>query len=76
MLKHNIKYEWIGLVRDRWILILVILFVSLTLFAVRNGKEKVNDRITNIAKERDKVAKVDAQYTADIAEGKRHNSFH
>ena len=66
MFNNNIKYEWITLVRDRWIVILLILFFSITLFAVRNGKEKVADRISSIAKELEKVEKIDAEFTADI----------
>jgi ABC-2 type transport system permease protein len=66
MFKHTIKYEWITLVRDKWIIILMILFLSITFFAVRNGAEKVHDRITSIAKEREEVTKIDAQFKADI----------
>jgi len=54
MIKHNIKYEWTSLIREKWVLILLVLFFSITLFAVRNGREKVNDRITSIEKEQQK----------------------
>lgn len=66
MLKHNLKYEWISLLRDRWVLILISIFFGLTFFALRNANEKVNDRVISIAKERDKIQKMDAQFEADI----------
>jgi len=66
MLNHNIKYEWITLVREKWIVILLLLFFSITLFAVRNGNEKVEDRNLSITKEQEKVVKLDAEFTADI----------
>ena len=66
MIKHNIKYEWIGLLRDRWVFVLSILFLALTFFALRNASEKINDRVLAIAKEQAKVEQVDAQFVADI----------
>ncbi|MEM6843493.1 MAG: DUF3526 domain-containing protein [Bacteroidota bacterium] len=66
MIKHIIKFEWITLLRDQWILILVMLFFSITLFAVSNGNEKVADRVSAIAHEREKVAAQDAQTAAEI----------
>ncbi len=52
--------------RDQWVLILGILFFSITLFAVRNGHEKVVDRVSAIAHEREKVAAQDTQTAAAI----------
>jgi cbb3-type cytochrome oxidase subunit 3 len=54
MLNHTIKYEWLNLLRDRWVMILLILFLGITVFAVRNGKEKVEDRMATITKEKEK----------------------
>ena len=66
MLKHTIKYEWLNLLRDRWVMILLILFLGITLFAVRNGKEKVEDRMATITKEKEKMEKLDRRMAADI----------
>jgi ABC-2 type transport system permease protein len=66
MLKHNLKYEWVSLLRDRWVMILVILFFCLTFFALRNANDKVNERKQTISKEQEKVKKLDAQFAADI----------
>lgn len=66
MSKNTIKYEWVTLVREKWIVILLVLFFSITLFAVRNGNEKVNDRIVSLKREQEKVIKLDAEFTAEI----------
>lgn len=62
----NYKYEWISLIRDKGVIFLLILFFSITLFAVRNGSEKVTDRISAIQRERDKVEKIDVRTAAEI----------
>jgi len=62
----NYKYEWISLIRDKGVIFLLILFFTITLFAVRNGSEKVTDRISAIQRERDKVEKIDVRTTAEI----------
>jgi ABC-2 type transport system permease protein len=66
MIKHTIKYEWLNLLRDRWVMILLILFLGITLFAVRNGTEKVNDRTANIIREKEKMVKLDREMAAEI----------
>lgn len=66
MLKHTIKYEWMNLLRDQWVIILLVLFLGVTLFSVRNGKEKVDDRMTSIAFEKEKIVKLDQNFAADI----------
>jgi ABC-2 type transport system permease protein len=66
MFKHTIKYEWLNLLRDRWVVILLILFLGITLFAVRNGKDKVSDRLVGIAREKEKLAKLDKEIANDI----------
>lgn len=44
MLKHNLRYEWMQLTRDRWVIILLLVFAALCLFAAFNAKEKVAAR--------------------------------
>jgi len=66
MLSLSVKYEWISILRDRWLLALSIIFFMLTLFALRNGSEKVNDRVVAIEKELAKVKEIDATYAANI----------
>lgn len=50
MLTQNFKYEWMQLSRDRWVIILLSLFVALCIFAVFNGKEEVTARQREIDK--------------------------
>jgi ABC-2 type transport system permease protein len=66
MVKHTIKYEWLNLLRDKWVVILLILFLGITAFAVLNGAEKVADRMVGINKEKEKLAKQDQKLIADI----------
>ncbi len=66
MFKHTFKYEWINLLRDKWVLTLLVLFLGITLFAVRNGQEKVNDRVVGITREKEKLATLDKEIAADI----------
>lgn len=49
----SLGYEWKSIVRERWLSVLFVLFFAITLFAVRNGKEKMDDRTAAIAKARD-----------------------
>ncbi len=49
MLKYNFKYEWLLLIRNRWIQVLTLLLCILFGFAVYNGTKKVELRTTNIA---------------------------
>jgi len=48
MLKYNFKYEWLLLIRNRWIQVLTILLLILFGFAVYNGIQKVDVRTSNI----------------------------
>ncbi|WP_298424280.1 DUF3526 domain-containing protein [uncultured Kordia sp.] len=48
MLRYNFKYEWLLLIRNRWIQLLSILLFLLFGFAVYNGIQKVEARQTNI----------------------------
>jgi ABC-2 type transport system permease protein len=66
MLNHTIKYEWLNLLRDKWVIILLFLFLGITVFSVRNGMEKVNDRIVGITKEKEKMVKLDQEMAAYI----------
>ena len=59
MTRHIIKFEWIALKRDQWILILIVLFFSITLYAVRNGNEHVADQKKAIDQERAKIIEQD-----------------
>ncbi|MEZ4797596.1 MAG: DUF3526 domain-containing protein [Flavobacteriaceae bacterium] len=49
MLKYNIKYEWLLLIRNKWVQVLTILLLILFGFAVYNGQNKVKKRKDNIA---------------------------
>lgn len=44
MILHNFKYEWMQLVRDRWVVSLLTIFIALCLFAGFNGRKKVDTR--------------------------------
>ena len=48
MLRYNFKYEWLLLIRNRWIQLLSILLFLLFGFAVYNGIQKVDARQGNI----------------------------
>lgn len=49
MLRYNFKYEWLLLIRNRWIQLLSILLFVLFGFAVYNGIQKVETRKDSIA---------------------------
>ena len=49
MLKYNFKYEWLLLIRNRWIQVLTTLLFILFGFAVYNGTQKVDARTANIS---------------------------
>lgn len=48
MLRYNFKYEWLFLIRNRWIQLLSILLFLLFGFAVYNGIQKVSVRQASI----------------------------
>ncbi|WP_299223324.1 DUF3526 domain-containing protein [uncultured Psychroserpens sp.] len=48
MLKYNFKYEWLLLIRNRWIQVLTILLFILFGFAAYNGTQKVKMRTSNL----------------------------
>ncbi|MFM7852403.1 MAG: ABC transporter permease, partial [Flammeovirgaceae bacterium] len=66
MLNHTIKYEWLNLLRDKWVMILLILFLGITVFAVRNGEEKVEERMSTIRAEKEKMVTLDRKMAAEI----------
>lgn len=59
-------YEWISLLRDRWVVTLIIIFFSITFFAVRNGHEKVQERNESIKKVKTAVEQIENKYANDI----------
>lgn len=61
MYKHNFKFEWMQLQRDRWVIILLMVFVALCFFAVSNGSKKVTVRENEILKSESIVADYDKQ---------------
>lgn len=66
MLLHEVKYEWLRLTRDWWVLILSIIFCGLCFFAAFNGAKKVSLRASGIAAELSEVEAADNLYKAEI----------
>jgi ABC-2 type transport system permease protein len=66
MLKHNFKYEWKQLMRDRWVVMLLIIFVALCLFAAANGKRKMETHQSEIAESIRLMNKADEGHKAMI----------
>lgn len=62
--QYNFKYEWISLVRSRWVQGLSLLLLILCLFAMHNGQLKVNKRLEDLAGA--KAAKEAANATAKL----------
>lgn len=60
------RYEWISIVRDRWVAVLFIIFFCITLFAVRNGFEKVKERREAIEKVKETAGDVEKKYVHDM----------
>ncbi len=60
MHKHNFKFEWMQLQRDRWVVILMVIFLTLCFFAASNGKKKVNIRQSEIATSQSIVEEYDS----------------
>lgn len=60
------NYEWLGLLRDRWILILSLLLLIVCIYAAYNGKEKVSERNQPITKAIQEMNISDEQYKALI----------
>jgi ABC-2 type transport system permease protein len=58
------KYEWMSLVRDRWVLILSFLLFVICLYAAYNGKEKVTRRKQFIAQAVGELKVNDSWYAA------------
>lgn len=64
--RQQFKYEWLGLLRDRWVLILSLLLLLICMYAAYNGKEKVNERKEPIAKAIEEMKASDEQYKSLI----------
>ena len=64
--RQQFKYEWLGLLRDRWVLILSLLLLLICMYAAYTGKEKVNERKEPIAKAMEEMKASDEQYKALI----------
>jgi ABC-2 type transport system permease protein len=64
--RQQFKSEWLGLLRDRWVLILSLLLLLVCIYATRNSKEKVAERNQPIAKAMEEMKASDAQYAALI----------
>jgi ABC-2 type transport system permease protein len=64
--RQQFKYEWLGLLRDRWVLILSLVLLLVCIYAAYNGKEKVAERKQPIAKAMDEMKASDEQYKALI----------
>jgi ABC-2 type transport system permease protein len=60
------RYEWISIVRDRWVAALFIIFFGITLFAVQNGYEKVKERREAIQKIKMTAEDVEKKYINDM----------
>ncbi|MCK6618774.1 MAG: DUF3526 domain-containing protein [Cyclobacteriaceae bacterium] len=74
--RQQFKYEWLGLLRDRWVLILSLLLLLVCIYAAYNGKEKVAERNQPIAKAMDEMKASDEQYKAlidSVAQGLKTN---
>jgi ABC-2 type transport system permease protein len=66
MIKHHFRYEWINLRREKLFIVLSVLFLGLTLFAVNNGKVKVLKRANGIAVSRAEVQVYDSRAATGI----------
>ncbi len=66
MFKSTSRYEFILVLRDRWVGTLLILFFLITLFAVLNGYEKVNERKEGIGKVKSDALQTELKYANDI----------
>jgi ABC-2 type transport system permease protein len=66
MFVWNLKYEWKMIVRDRTILVLFALFLGLTVFAVRNGQEKISERTNAIERARAEVVAAEKKKRSEI----------
>jgi ABC-2 type transport system permease protein len=66
MIRYYFKYEWLSINRERWVIVLFVLFLVLTLFSVYNGKKKVNNRELSISKSIEEMKAIDRKYALDI----------
>lgn len=66
MFFHQIKYEWLQLMRDKWVVALLVVFLALCLFAVSNGARKVQVRNAEIKANMEVMASADEVHKSNI----------
>ena len=66
MFRLHFKYEWVSVWRDRWVVVLSLLFFGLLFFAIRNGQEKVLERQASIAKARGELRQAESKRKGEI----------
>lgn len=66
MFFHQIKYEWLQLMRDKWVVTLLVVFLALCLFAVSNGARKVQVRNAEIKANMEVMTSADEVHKANI----------
>ncbi len=54
------RYEFVSLVRQRWLQFLILILTALVLFAVLNGKQRVDQRLSDIQSAQETVAEKDS----------------
>ncbi len=60
------KYEWLMLIRDRWIAVLSVVLLAAFLYAAYNGRVKVTERQPAVEKALEEQRKSDAAYISLI----------
>lgn len=58
--KYLFRYELVSLIRQRWLQLLTFVLLVLVVFAVVNGNQKVNQRLTDIESAQQAVSEKDA----------------
>ncbi len=66
MFLHQIKYEWLQLLRDKWVATLLIIFIALCLFAANNGSKKVALRQAEVEASLAVMNAADSDFKANI----------
>ncbi len=58
--RYLFRYEMVSLIRQRWLQLLTVVMLVLVVFAVVNGRQKVNQRLSDIASAQQAVSEKDA----------------
>ena len=66
MFWNNLYFELLAFQRDRWVLLVIVLFFGFTFFALRNGQQAVIERQNAINKEVQHMDSLDAARVAKI----------